>query len=97
MMIQILRKWLSHKWSKHDPTLLHAYHTTFASLDGQRVLNHLLDNIYFKVYEGTDVNGAIIHNARRSVIQEILEIIDAAEQPMKYVIQTERQESLNGS
>ena len=92
-----LRDWLRQKWSNYDPTIANSYHAAFSSLDGQRVLNHLLDNIYFKVYEGLDVNGAIIHNARRSVIQEILEVLDHAERPRRYIVQTERQEILNGS
>jgi hypothetical protein len=96
-MNNILKRWLSYKWSRPDPTLLQAYHATFSAFDGQRVLNHLLDNVYFKVYEGTDVQGAVIHNARRSVVQDILETLDAAEHPTKHMVQIERQESLNGT
>ena len=86
------REWLKRKWLRMvEPDLVKSYHATFASLHGQRVLQHLLDSVYFTVYEGTDANTALVHNARRGVVQEILENIDAGEHPDKYrmSVQTE--------
>jgi hypothetical protein len=93
-MTLTLRAWLKRKWVlATDPTLVRAYHVTFASLDGQRVLQHLLDNVYFKVYEGTDPVVALVHNARRSVIQDILENIDVGENPAKYNVPVQVEEN----
>jgi len=79
--------WLKNKWASAplgDPTLVHAYHAAFSNEHGVRVLQHLLDRIYFRVYEGKDPNEALVHNARRTVVQEILENIDMGEHPEKY-------------
>jgi hypothetical protein len=65
--------------------LVRAYHATFASPQGQLVLQHLLDTVYFSVYEGKDHHEAAVHNARRSVVHEILLNIDIGEHPEKYV------------
>lgn len=89
-----LRQWLVRKWSQPSASTLRAYHATFSSLDGQIVLNHLFDNVYCTVYEGTDGNAALVHNARRSIIQEILMNIDAGEHPKKYDVTQPEQESL---
>ena len=78
-----------------DPSVLKAYQTTFTgSPSGQLVLQHLMDNIYCTVYEGTDVQAALVHNARRGVIHEILQNIDAAERPDKYNIRVETPEEM---
>lgn len=81
-MTQRFLNWLHQRWDKRTPLpdeLLQDYRATFATLSGQNVLRHLLDNIYCRVYEGTDPLESHKHNARRSVIQEILENIDRAE------------------
>lgn len=54
------------------------------SIDGQQVLQHLLDTEYFQVYHGTDPYQAVAFNARRAVIHEILVNIDIAENPQRY-------------
>ena len=96
-MKTILRTWLRRMWVRLvDPDLVRAYYSTFSSLPGQQVLNHLLDNIYFKIYEGLDAQGALIHNARRSVVQEILENIDAGAHPEKYNVNVQITEQENG-
>lgn len=53
--------------------IAHAYQRLFATGDGQLVRQHLLDNIYNTVYEGVNPQEALVHNARRTVIQEILD------------------------
>lgn len=83
------RKWLPWKWSSGLSTdLLQSYRATFSGPHGTRVLMDLCDRIYCTIYEGKDPNEAAIHNARRSVIQEILELIDQAEHPQKYEFKT---------
>jgi copper oxidase (laccase) domain-containing protein len=42
--------------------------------------------VYCTIYEGTDPIAAATHNGRRSLVQEILENIDLAEQPEKYQV-----------
>lgn len=80
-----LRQWLQYKWQMvMDPKLVQSYQSTFSTVDGRRVLQHLFDSIYCTVYEGIDPNAALVHNARRSVVQEIIRNIDGAEHPEKY-------------
>src|SRR3990170_2289347 len=87
--------WLTTKWRRpaqpelEPARLLHAYGVTFGSPQGQVVLQHLLDQVYCTVYEGTDPQAALVHNARRSVVHEILESVDQAEAPGKYRLTTE--------
>lgn len=90
-MLTRVAEWLGYKWRTHDPQLLEAYRATFSSQQGRRVLQHLLDSTYCVVYEGTDPLAAVAHNARRSVVHEILMNIDAAEHPQKYIAEVERQ------
>jgi len=68
----------------NHPELVQSYHATYASRDGQRVLQHLVDSIYCTVYYGTEPNECLAHNARRAVVHEVLENIDAGERPEKY-------------
>jgi len=83
-------EWMQRRWLGYDPQIIRDYHATFVgSPFGQRVLQHLLDNVYCTVYEGTDPIACVTHNARRSVIQEILENIDLAEHPQKYAVKVE--------
>lgn len=91
-MMRILQVWLARKWSQPSAETLKAYHATYSTPTGQLVLNHLLDNIYFTVYEGTDPNAALVHNSRRGVVQEILVNIDAAEHPNKYNMEEKKEE-----
>jgi hypothetical protein len=89
--------WLTRGWiPKLDPALLESYRIAFSGEHGAQVLQHLLDNIYCRVYEGADSNAALIHNARRSVVHEILENIDRARWPEKYLINTEVTDGLAG-
>ena len=88
------RRWFHYKWrTLVAGELARAYHTTFSHSDGQIVIQHLMDSIYCTVYTGNDPIQAMMHNARRSVIQEILENIDMAENPRKYEIKVESTEN----
>lgn len=82
-----LRDFLERRWRAVDSDLAMAYHATFSSVDGQRVLQHLLDTVYFEIYRGTDPAQAVAHNARRAVVHEILVNIDVAKNPQKYTFQ----------
>lgn len=87
----MIRDWLKHKWQREaQPTLAQDYQVTFSTPHGQRVLQHLMDQVYCMVYEGTDSLAMAMHNGRRSLVQEILENIDRSEQPQKYEVRTER-------
>lgn len=89
-MMTRLRDWLGRKWQRRpDPGLLEAYRATFASMAGQMVMQHLMDGVYCKIYEGKDPIEGAHHNGRRSVVQEILENIDMAENPAKYKTEVE--------
>ena len=89
-MLQSIRIWMTRFWQLPDQhSLMQAYRVTFSTHEGQLVLQHLMDTVYCRVYEGTDTEGTMIHNARRSVIQEMLENIDAAINPNKYAVSLE--------
>lgn len=95
--MKTLTQWMQRKWLRIvEPDLVQAYHVTFSTLQGQRVLQHLLDSVYFTVYEGTDPMIALVHNSRRSVIQDILENIDAGEHPSKYNVPVQVEENTHG-
>ena len=80
-------KWLVHKWGRApEPTLADAYNAAFKNEHGARVLQHLLDSVYCTVYEGNDPIMCVTHNARRTVVHEILTNIDIGEHPEKYII-----------
>ena len=84
------REWLSRKWSRQlDAGLTESYRVVFSGLHGERVLEHLITSVYATVYEGKDSLELAAHNGRRSVVQEILEVIDRAEHPQRYEITTE--------
>lgn len=94
--MRVFKRWFTRKWVELlHPNLVRSYYLTFSSMDGQQVLQHLLDHVYCTVYYGTDPNEALAHNARRSVVQEILENIDAGEHPSKYQKDVQPQEILN--
>jgi hypothetical protein len=93
-MTRRVRQWLTRKWSREaGPTLAESYRVTFTGLHGERVLQHLMDGVYCSVYEGKDPIEAAHHNGRRSVVQEILENLDLAEQPQKYRVESEKEPS----
>jgi hypothetical protein len=85
-MTKRMLEWFHRRWQGVDPTLVHSYQVTFSTAEGQRVLQHLMDNIYCTIYEGTDPQAAALHNARRSVVHEILVNIDIGENPQRYQI-----------
>jgi hypothetical protein len=82
--------WLSQKWRRRtDPQLAQAYQVTFSTAQGQLVLQHLLDEVYCQTCQVQDALALAVHNGRRSVVQEILENIDAANEPTKYALTEE--------
>lgn len=89
MTLSVIRRWLAGKWRPQDRReLLKAYQAVFTSSPGQQVLQHLVDNIYCTVYIGNDPIASALHEGRRSVVHEILENIDLADYPNKYVVKT---------
>ena len=86
-MIASLTTWFSRKWQTQEPDALRtAYQVTFSGPHGQQVLQHLIDTIYCQVYEGTDAQAALVFNARRAVIHDILYNIDVATRPQHYTL-----------
>lgn len=81
-MKDFMMAWFRLKWG-HADIVAEDYSATFGSPSGQRVMAHLMDNVYCTVYEGTDPIAAAIHQGRRSVVHEILETMDAVENPRK--------------
>ncbi len=70
-----LAAWLQrrlHRAQTDADTIRRCYQAVFHTPEGQQVLNHLLDTVYCTVYEGPDQTQAIVHNARRTVVEEIL-------------------------
>jgi hypothetical protein len=93
-VLNAIRQWLPLKWRLlRTDHALQAYAVTFNTPHGQLVLQHLIDNIYCTVYEGTDPVGLAHHNGQRAVVHSILENIDRAKQPAKYEVM----ETVNGS
>jgi hypothetical protein len=84
-MTKLLKSWLGQKWRRRtDPQLAQAYQVTFSTAQGQLVLQHLLDEVYCQTCPSIDPIAIALHNGRRSVVQEILENIDSAQDPIKY-------------
>lgn len=84
-MFSAVLSWMQGKWLRSpSPSLPGFFIETFKTPAGQQVLRYWLDNIYCTVYQGTDPIGLATHNGRRSVIHEILESIDAIENPYKF-------------
>lgn len=93
-------EWFQHMWASVEVTpreLANSYTATFSSAPGQVVLNDLLDKIYCSVYEGSDANEALVHNARRGVVDEILRNIDLGRNPGRFEPTIIQQESFNGA
>jgi hypothetical protein len=76
--------WLTRKWQPLSSDLPRAYMVCFGTPEGQRVLQHLLDQIYTTTCPQADALALATHNGRRSVVQEILENIDLGASPDKY-------------
>ena len=84
-MIQAVAQWLARKWQPNQmDALTQAYVVVFATPEGQRVLQHLMDHVYATVCYSTDPITLATHNGRRAVVQEILENLDRAQWPDKY-------------
>lgn len=81
MITKTILQWLGIKWQEHTEEHLKSYSVFVMTVDGQRVLQHLMDTVYCTVYEGVDPQGAIINNARRSVVHDILMNIHMLQQP----------------
>lgn len=97
-MTRRIRNWLARRWSHRlDPSLAQSYQVAFSGFHGERVLHHLMDSIYCTVYQGTDPVELGTHNGRRSVVHEILENIDLAENPKKYEYQTITEEKTHAA
>ena len=78
-------QWLDRKWQPVEPSgLREAYQVTFSTLYGQQVLQHLIDQSYATICESNHPIDLAAHNARRSVVHDILINIDVASQPDKY-------------
>lgn len=75
-------QWFYRKWSDTTP-VAEDYNATFGTAPGQRVMAHLMDTVYCTIYEGADPIAAAHHTGRRSVVHEMLEIMDAVENPRK--------------
>lgn len=84
-MMSRLKDWLPTKWQRTLPLdVLRAYAATFSTPDGRVVLQHLMDEVYCTTCPTNDPIALATHNGRRSVVQELLENLDVAEQPQKY-------------
>jgi hypothetical protein len=87
--MDLIKQWLTKLWQPTIPETLEAYNIAFSTYHGQLVLQHLMDSVYCQVYTGIDPNAALVHNARRTVVHEILENIDGARHPQKYQMKVE--------
>lgn len=73
-------QWLKRKWQRPPVEELdQAYQVTFSTPQGQLVLQHLLNEVYCQVCLSTDPIVIATHNARRTVVHEMLENIERAE------------------
>ena len=91
------RHWLQQKWQRQDAqALLKAYQVTFSTLEGRQVLQQMIDQTYATICESANPIDLAAHNARRSVVHEILQNLDLAEQPDKYVQKEMTHDDRNG-
>lgn len=81
-MKRAVLNWFYTKWTGNPP-MAQDYQATFGTVSGQRVLAHLMDNVYCTIYVGSDPVQAAHHTGRRSVVHEILENLDSIENPRK--------------
>ena len=86
MKLQFIKKWLGRRWKDYSPvhigiSIRNAYAVTFSGVYGELVLQHLVDSVYCTTYMGSDPILLAAHEGRRSVIQEILELLSEAENP----------------
>lgn len=85
-----IHRWLTRKWEpKNDLSMLRAYQLAFSTVEGQIVLQDLLDRVYCQVPHTKDPLELAEHAGARALIHGILEKIDMAEYPDKYNIRTE--------
>ena len=89
----MLTEWLSRKWQRERPSdpdavppLALNVQAMFRTAQGQQVLQHLLDHIYCLPFESVNPTEQAVFLGRRSVVQELLELIDQADHPDKYHI-----------
>ena len=94
MLLSKIREWLDIKWApEYDrQALVHDYLAAFSTEQGRRVLDHLVDSVYCTVYEGNDPITMAMHNARRSVVHEIMQNMDYGRNPNKYVVEIQELE-----
>jgi len=79
-MTRRVAQWLKRKWRRPPTEVLdQAYQVTFSTPQGQLVLQHLLNEVYCQVCLSSDPIVLATHNARRSVVHEMLENIERAE------------------
>jgi len=88
-VLKSIAEWMGYKWRRSDQAMLQHYRACFASQSGRVVLQHLMDNVYCVVDQSADPMRALVHNARRSVVHEILMNIDMAENPQKHLAPVE--------
>ena len=94
-MMAAIRQWLNMKWQAPDrQALMQSYAATFSTAAGQRVLTDLLDSVYCTVCPTNDPNDLIAHNARRRLVHELLQTLDAIENPTKYQLSQSDEEAL---
>jgi hypothetical protein len=82
--MSFITAWLLQKWQPPREDIATHVRIMFASISGQIVKQHLMDSIYCTTTDNTDPQAAVILNARRSVIQELLELEDRNANPNKY-------------
>ena len=88
--------WLRTKWTVEiDANINQSYQSVFGTPDGVKVLHHLLDRFYCVTYNGTNTFELGTLNGQRTVLQEILERLDLAENPRKYSFKQEEMEHSN--
>lgn len=79
--MRTMRNWLSRMWraERNEAAVIDAY----GRIPAEVVLD-LYDSVYCQVYTGKDLHECYAHNARRSVVHEMLLNIDRAQRPDKY-------------
>jgi arginine repressor len=88
--VRTFAQWLTRKWQKpNEVVLAKAYQGFAASMDGQLLLQHWMDEIYCTVCPTDDALALARHNGKREFLNQILENIDIAMNPGKYEIKTE--------
>jgi hypothetical protein len=81
-MKKLLLDWYATKW-QFSPPIAQDFQAVFGSESGKRVMAWMMDNVYCTVYTGNDPIVAAHHTGRRSVVHEMLELLDQIENPRK--------------